>query len=186
MFLIVLCLSESCPRPHGLDGTAVPNLCMHRAVHPPRQAQPLQSLTAGGEGSPHSPILTTWNIPAIHRVLPQFHPWDTRGGLLLLLQEAAELLSGQVHEPIHLLLGAFEVLNAEGINCHLPNAQVQAPPQRLQQDKMEQSGQQDTAAPCETFPPGQDWIKRNDYQKYGTPRCELQIHINEQEENVIT
>lgn len=142
MFLTVLCLSASCPCPHGLDGTAVPNLMCRGSVH-------VQSSTP--HPGRHSPSVSGWRWGRLSSLNPfsqlgtslrfmscsSCTPWDTGLGdsLLLLLQEAAELLSGQVHEPIHLLLGAFEVLNAEGINCHLPNAQVQAPPQGLQETK---------------------------------------------------
>lgn len=83
-----LCLSGSCPFPHGLDGTAVPNLMcrgiMHAqssTLHPGRHS-PSNLCLEVGKALLTKSILITGNIPAIPRVLLQFHPvgQDTHKG----------------------------------------------------------------------------------------------------------
>ena len=49
----------------------------------------------------------------------------------LLLHELLKLLLGQLHQTVHFLLGALEVLDTEGIHRHLLHAQVEAPVQCL-------------------------------------------------------
>lgn len=50
------------------------------------------------------------------------------------LQQPLKFLPGQVHQTVHLLLSAFEVLNAKGVHCHLWDVQMFAPAQSLQRN----------------------------------------------------
>lgn len=59
-------------------------------------------------------------------------PYDS---ILLFFQQAAELLSGHIQQPFYFTLGPFEVLNAECVDRHLPDAQVPTPVQSLRREK---------------------------------------------------
>ena len=47
--------------------------------------------------------------------------------ILLFFQQSGKLLSGKVHQAVHFLLGAFEILCAEGVHCDFFDVKVQAP-----------------------------------------------------------
>ena len=53
--------------------------------------------------------------------------------LVSLVEQFDELVPGEVEEVGHLGLGPVEVLDAEGVDGHLPDAQLAAPLQRLGQ-----------------------------------------------------
>ena len=53
--------------------------------------------------------------------------------LVSLVQQFDELVPGEVEQVGHLGLGAVEVLDAEGVDGDLPDAELAAPLQRLRQ-----------------------------------------------------
>lgn len=192
------CVYLKAVHPHGLDGTVDTNLVCRGTVH----AQ--SSTSHPGRHSPSGQI-SDWRWGRLSSLNPfsqlvtslqsimscsSSTPWVTDMGTLTVPPGGGwtSVWPGPwAHPPPPWSVWSSQCWRHKLSPPECPDSSTTAVSARRQNVTIRPARHNfSTVKPSCGFPQCQDWIKRNDHQKYETPRCEFQIHFKKQEENITT